>query len=349
MPAPIPIILSRIPLFSFCIGSVTLCSGEASAHIKWFCAFDVGGQPRGLENVLCPDFEFLVGFALVTFVAGCVLEGTSVGVTLQRALDRVTAQLAADSDLLIRAFCGFFFVALWVNGGTILTPELKTDSSAVSWLQLAIAASIMWRQTLPLAAFGIVFLFGLAIRDYGVFHLMDYPIFLGLAAYFALVGRQRNLFGLRPLDVARWATAITLMWASIEKWAYPDWSFPLFIAHPSMTLGYDEEFFMRAAGVIEFTLAFALVWTPLVRRAGAIILAGMFSSAIVGFGKIDAIGHAPIIAVLLATIADPAPAAAAAKRKWGLALAPASFAATLVTFLAFYYVLHKMLFGTTIT
>ena len=126
---------------------------------------------------------------------------------------------------------------------------------------------------------------------------MDYPIFLGVAAYLALTGLRRDLFGLRPLDVARWAAAITLMWASIEKWAYPEWSFPLFVVHPALTMGYGDEFFMRAAGVIEFTLSFALLWTPLVRRAAGIVLAAMFVSAVFEFGKLDAIGHEPIIAV----------------------------------------------------
>lgn len=347
MLAPIRRVLPKFLVISLSIGSSLLYPSEASAHVKWFCAFDVAGQPRGLENVLCPDFELLVALALVVLMAGCVLEGTSVGAALQRALNRVTSRLATDSELLIRALCGFFFVALWVTGGMILTPELKTDSSAVSWLQLVLAATMMWRRTLPLAALGIVFLFGLALCDYGLFHLMDYPIFLGLAAYFALTGLQRNLFGMRPLDVVRWATAITLMWASIEKWAYPEWSFPLFVVHPSLSLGYDYEFFMRAAGVIEFTLSFALIWTPLARRSAAILLAGMFLSAIPVFGKLDAIGHAPIIAVVLAIIGDNL-SAPTTNRKWVLALAPACFAAALATFLALYYVLHALLFGTTI-
>lgn len=133
---------------------------------------------------------------------------------------------------------------------------------------------------------------------------MDYPIFLGIAVYLALVGLQRDLFGVRPLDILRWSAAITLMWASIEKWAYPQWTFPLFITHPALTMGYSSEFFMRAAGVVEFTLSFALFLTPLVRRFAALILGVMFIIAIPIFGKIDAIGHAPIIAVLLAIIAD---------------------------------------------
>jgi hypothetical protein len=329
------------------MGLSLLCSGEASAHVKWFCAFDVAGQPRGLENVLCPDFELLVGLALSVLMAGCVVDGTMVGAALQRALDRVTSALTTNTEFLFRAICGFFFVALWATGGMIMTPELKTNVTAIPWLQLAIAAGMMSRSTLPLSAIGIVFLFGLALWDYGLFHLMDYPIFLGVAAYLALTGLQRNFFGLRPLDVVRWATAITLMWASIEKWAYPEWSFPLFVVHPALTMGYGDEFFMRAAGVIEFTLSFALIWTPLVRRAAAIVLAGMFVSAIFEFGKLDAIGHAPIIAVLLAIIGDNV-SAPVVKRMRVLALAPACFVAALAGFLGLYYVMHAVLFGTAI-
>ena len=65
---------------------------------------------------------------------------------------------------------------------------------------------------------------------------------------------QTKLFGIRAIDIVRWTAGITLMWASIEKWAYPEWSYPLLVEHPSMTLGFDPDFFMRAAGAIEFAL-----------------------------------------------------------------------------------------------
>ena len=71
-----------------------------------------------------------------------------------------------------------------------------------------------------------------------------------------------------------------------------------------MTLGFDPDFFMRAAGAVEFALAFALMWTPLVRRVAAIMLAAMFISAVFEFGKIDLIGHTLIVVVLLGIIAD---------------------------------------------
>jgi hypothetical protein len=272
------------------------------------------------------------------------VDRTSVGAALLRALDRVTNALQTNGEILIRAICGFFFVTLWTKEGILLTPDLTTTSELVPWLQLAIASGLLWRRTMPLSAIGIAVLFALAVHNYGVFHLADYPIFLGIAAYLALVGLQRNLFGARPLDVARYSAAGTLMWASIEKWAYPEWSFPLFIDHPTLSLGLDDEFYMRAAGVVEFTLAFALLWTPLVRRSSAVMLASMFIAGAFAFGKLDVIGHAPFVAVLLAIIGDNAVPARQSLRR--LIAAPIAYCIALAGFLAIYLFAHSMLFGT---
>jgi len=99
---------------------------------------------------------------------------------------------------------------------------------------------------------------------------------------------------------------------------------------------------MRAAGVVEFTLAFALLGTPLVRRSAAIILAAMFAGAIGEFGLIDAIGHSCIIAVMLAVLADDAQAPV--RRRMAF-LTPVGYSATLAAFLVAYYGLHTALFG----
>jgi hypothetical protein len=344
---------NRVPLWRMSLSAVslvifsTLTSQQASAHVKWFCAYDVAGQPRGLENILCPNFEQLVGLAVFFLIGGCILEQTPLGEPLMRSLDRVTGWLRSHTELLFRLVVGCFFVSLWFLGGIILTPELKTASLIIPWLQLAMAACLISRRTVPLTSIGICVLYATAVWNYGVFHLADYPIFLGIAAYLALTALDKDLFGIRPLDVVRWAAGITLMWASIEKWAYPEWSFPLFIQHPAVTMGFEPEFFMRAAGVVEFTLAFALVWTPLVRRFAAIVLAAMFISAIFEFGVIDAIGHSCIIVVLLAIAADDVRVPNLRLRQ--LAFAPVSFAVALAATLGVYYVMHTVLFGTTIT
>jgi len=135
------------------------------------------------------------------------------------------------------------------------------------------------------------------------------------------------------------------MWASIEKWAYPEWSYPLFIQHPELTMGFTADFFMRAAGAVEFALAFALMWTPLVRRVGAIMLAAMFVSAVGEFGKIDMIGHSLIIVALAAIHRDDAKQPARLHHSW---LLPFGYVASLALFLTAYYVGHAALFGTAI-
>jgi hypothetical protein len=322
-----------------------LFTGTASAHVKWFCAYNVAGQPQGLENVLCPDFEFLTGFSILALMTGSVLEGTPIGAILLRSLDRATTLVRENLEIIFRAACAFFFITVWGMGGVLLTPELKTSSAIVGAIQLGIAAGMLSRRTMPLSALGIFVLFGIGVWNYGPFHLADYPVFLGVAAYLALVGGQTNFFGARPLDVLRWAAGITLMWASIEKWAYPEWSYPLFIQHPEMTMGFAADFFMRAAGAVEFALAFALIWTPLVRRVGAIMLAAMFISAVFEFGKIDLIGHSLIVVALLGIIADDAKQTARLRDSW---LLPVSYAAALVLFLTVYYAGHAALFGTAI-
>lgn len=346
------------------LGLSVMCSQQASAHIKWFCAYNVAGQPRGLENVLCPDFELLILTALLMLFTGYLVEGSLIGTALLSALNRATKGLRDNTDVLVRAACGFFLVALWTKGGIILTPELTTTSPVIAWVQLGMAACLIWRRTLPITALGIVALFAFAVYQYGVFHLMDYPIFLGIAVYLALIGLNRDLFGARPVDVLRWSAAITLMWASIEKWAYPQWTFPLIVTHPHLTMGYSAEFFMRAAGMVEFTLSFALLLTPLARRTAALLLSGMFVSAVLDFGKIDAIGHAPIVAVLLAIVGDDFVGVRLLRTRlgikdglkrfhlalsgWDFVLLPVGYCTALAGVLALYYVLHSVLFGTTI-
>jgi len=321
--------------------ALILCAGQASAHVKWFSTFDVAASPQSLDYLQLPDFKLLLVLSLLILLLGCLLEESPLGPRVMNAFDRVTVWLRTDTDRLVRTVCAFFFIALWTMGGIILTPELKTSVPGVPWLQLAMAIALIWRATAPLAALGIVALFALGVWQYGIFHLADYPIFLGIAAYLTLTGLQRNFFGIRPLDIMRWATGITLMWASIEKWAYPQWSFPLIAQHPSLTLGFESNFFMLAAGAIEFTLAFALLWTPLVRRFAAVVLAGMFIGACFEFGKLDVIGHTGIVVVLLVIIGDDMRTEVSRK---DLLLAPAGYAVALAVFLGAYYGMHAALF-----
>jgi hypothetical protein len=328
-------------LFAAVVAVLTIvCASSAAAHVKWFAPFHVAASPRPLASVLSPTFAWLFLVSLAALWTGTVLERTSFGHSLRETLDRLTGGFEARTDSFLRACGGAFFVALWVLGDVILTPELKTHSPVIPWLQAGIAIGLLWRPTMVLSGIGIVALYAVGVANYGPFHLMDYPIFLGLAGYFILSGLDRTVFGLRPVDVARWGAGITLMWASVEKWAYPNWTYPLLVQHPQLTLGWDPGLYMTAAGMVEFVLAFALILTPLVRRMSALMLLIMFISAVFEFGKIDAIGHLMIIAILVAVLAD-----GAKTPTWPPLPVPVLHVLALAATLSAYYGLHVVVFG----
>jgi hypothetical protein len=315
----------------------------AAAHVKWFAPYDVPGQPRILPDVFKIIFWQPASAALLAFVLTAYLERSRLGSAILAALDRLTEWFRPRVDDLYRAGTAAFFIALWALGGIILTPELKTDSPSIPLLQLAIAAGMFWRPTMVLSALGIVVLYAIGLANYGLFHMLDYPIFLGLAAYLACSGLQIEPFGVRPLDIARWAAGLTLMWASVEKWAYPEWTFPLLKSDPSLAMGFYIDYYMSAAGVVEFSLALGLLWSPLVRRLSALVLIAMFTTAVVPFGKIDAIGHSMIIVILIGILADREPTVRKPPIST-MAYYPASLAATI----SLYYGVHALIYRTMI-
>jgi hypothetical protein len=194
---------------------------------------------------------------------------------------------------------------LWADGGLILTPELKADDPRLSVIQLLIPLYLFARATLPAAGVSILVLYGYGAVTYGPFHMLDYPIFVGLGAYFILsISETPELRAFR-LSLLRWTVALSLLWPSMEKFVYPAWVAPIAITHPELTLGFDVDTVVTAAGVVEFGLAFALFWTPLVRRLAALALIALLTSATFDFGKVDGIGHLMVITVLLIVLADP--------------------------------------------
>src|SRR5262249_7049930 len=98
-------------------------------------------------------------------------------------------------------------------------------------------------------------------------------------------------------------TAITLLWASIEKWAYPIWTVPLLTREPGLLMGLEPATYMVLAGFVEMNVTFMLLSSAsLLSRAVAFSLGSIFVLAIYKFGLIDAIGHLLIIAILFILI-----------------------------------------------
>ena len=335
------------------LGLMTLIGSSAwlepaRAHVKWFAPYIVGAAPQPVGATLTNLwFWCAIVLVLTFFLATRFVERSATGEAFLTGMDRVSNPLWMRADDFMRVTTAAFFVAIFAVGGVYLTPDLKTPSEWVSWAQLLIAAGIFSRKTMPFSAAGIIGLWALALRDYDVFHLLDYlALGVGVAAYLVLEASNRPEWRRHRFEVLRWAVAIALMWSSLEKFAYPAWFHPLVLEKPFLTLGMPRDVFIPMAGVAEFTLGFGLIWTPLVRRLSAISLLIIFNIAVYPFGRIDMIGHALILAVLVLIAIDherevhflpPA--------KRAFAGVPAGLAAALIVFVAGYWGLHAGFYG----
>jgi len=329
------------------IACLALTCLAAQAHVKWFAPYIVQAPPQQLGRTIAnPWFWTGVGLVLLFFMATRAIETTAFGQRLLAIIDKLSGPLYARLDDFVRFVIAAFFVAIFAVGGVYLTPDLKTPHEWVSWMQLVIAALVFSRRTQPLAAAGIILLWVLALTEYQFFHLLDYlALGVGVAAYLLLDASSRDHWRKYRFVALRWGVAIALMWSSLEKFAYPDWFYPLVEEKPFLTFGMPRDVFIPMAGVAEFTMGFGLLWTALVRRLSAITLFIIFNAAVYPFGRIDLVGHALIMAVIVAIAADPTPQVRFAVRRpvWTI---PAVLLAFLVVFSGSYWGLHRALYGT---
>lgn len=323
-------------------------SDLALAHVKWFAPYIVEASPRAIGFTLT-DVWFWTGLTLVLafFIVTRMVEKTTVGQKIQDSLDKFTDPLWLRIDDFVRIIIGVFFVAIFAVGGMYLTPDLKTSSEWISWSQLLIAAFVFSRRTQPLAAAGIIGLWLLALSDYQLFHMLDYlALGVGVAAYLVLESLSNENLRRHRFLALRIGVAIALMWSSLEKFGYPDWFYPLVEEKPFLTFGLPRDAFIPMAGLAEFTMGFGLLWTPLIRRLSAMALFIIFAAAVYPFGRIDLVGHALIMAIIVAIIADHTrdnviyPAI-----KGRLAGIPLGLGAALVIFVSAYWGSHTLIYG----
>jgi hypothetical protein len=329
------------------IACLLMLSLTAQAHVKWFAPYIVQAPPQQLDRTLTnPWFWTGIGLVLLFFMATRAVETTALGHRMLAVIDKLSGPLWARLDDFVRFVIAAFFVAIFAVGGVYLTPDLKTPHEWVSWMQLLIAGLVFSRRTQPLAAAGILLLWMLALTEYQFFHLLDYlALGVGVAAYLLLDASSREDWRKYRFVALRWGVAIALMWSSLEKFAYPEWFYPLVEEKPFLTFGMPRDVFIPMAGVAEFTMGFGLLWTALVRRLSAITLFIIFNAAVYPFGRVDLVGHALIMAVIVAIAADPTPQVRFAVRRpvWSI---PAVLLAFLVVFSGSYWGLHRALYGT---
>jgi hypothetical protein len=286
----------------------------AQAHVKWFCgAVDVTAPPLRLLEVLSPTL-LLVGIGSMCLVSAGSLVDTVVERRWPGALWKNQHPEIVE-ELIVRAGVGLFLVMLWLNAGVapwgtprdraILTPELLNNASWLGWLQLATAAMLLFRRTVQIAALGLAIVYAVGIARYGIFHMIDYAFFPGLAGYLALSGPYVD----RRPELQRWRVSIlagtvafSLMWTGIEKLLYPQWTAVVLTAHPIVTMGFPASFVTVAAAFVEISVAFYLLVGRTLLRVDAAIVILVLLAAVPEFGVLDTVGHLPLVSALLVVV-----------------------------------------------
>lgn len=323
-------------------------AGPARAHIKWFVEFDVADPPLPFLQIVSPLFLVLALLAAaVIFFAVLIDERWSRAAPL--ALDQKLKFAYRNDDIalsIVRIGVGVFCVMRWMVGGIALTPETSTDVWWIPGLHLLIAFAVLFRQTLFVAGAGIMVLFGYCVYRYGLFHMVDYLTFLGLALFliFSQIG-TKALLRLR-LPLLYLTLAIAFLWSAIEKLTFPQWFDPFLDRYSFLQMGLDREFFLLSAAFVEFALFYLLLTgknavTVVAVAANILIITGN-----IYFGKTDAIGHFPVnfVLVLMAIMGARNFTPLAGRGNGGIPLYAARQAGLFVVFLGAvllsYYGLH---------
>lgn len=339
--------------------AVVASTSAAEAHVKWFCTIvDVRRAPEALGRVLTPEFAALFAlFASLVFF-GFLLDGAAA--RRWPGLASCGSRFDRLEDALVRIAVGAFFLLLWDKGAVVpweqgnralLTPELAVSRGWIDTVQIAIAALCVTRFTCVFAALGICALYGWGIRQFGVFHMVDYVFFPGIAAYLALSSLGVPAAVRARMPILSGTLAFGLMWTAVEKFVYPTWTLNVIAAYPAVAFGFEPSFVVVAAGFVEFTLAFFIMTGRGLVRFGAAGYALIFIAAIPEFGHLDSVGHIPIVGILAAVCLHGATPLQRLCRVQSLSRVPNAaaiaglYVGSLASVMALYYGLHRAEYG----
>ncbi len=290
-------------LFAFLL--ISICTISAEAHVKWFFDYDVTQPPTPIGEVL--DGTFVKMF-LVSVVA-CYLFFLADRYIYEEGIlaefDKKMKMFDNAANSIMRVAAGVFFLALfgwWALGigqSFYLTPELKTDSRIVPWVQLAMAFAVISKRTMFLTGLGVFAMYVAAAFNYGIFHLLDYMIFLGIG-YYLTVSQIKTKGWLKSGFIVLFAcTGLTLIWAGVEKFAYSHWTIAVLADKPNVTMGMSPPIFMKVSGFVEIFVTFILLGAvSVVGRLISLGFMSVFVLAVFEFGTLDAVGHLMIVAIL---------------------------------------------------
>lgn len=297
--------LERVCQFLLFAFLIIIFVNIAEAHVKWFTKFDIAEQPLPIGEVIDKTFVYMFIISVIACYLFFLVDRYIYEEGYFAEFDKKMKMFDNAANYIMRGATAIFFVSLffwWYLGfgdSFFITPELTTKSNIIPWIHILIAACMILPSTVFVGGIGIFLLWFFGVSQYGVYHMLDYPIFLGIAYYLTFSGIKSKAWLKSAFVVLFACTGITLIWASVEKFAYAHWTDPIFEKSPHMLMGMSSEMFMKLSGFLEFFITFILLGAvSVVGRLISLGFMSIFVLAIGEFGMVDAVGHLMIIAIL---------------------------------------------------
>jgi hypothetical protein len=266
-------------------------------HVKWFHDFSFLDSPLGFGDALTPLVVWMMLGGAIAIGSMVFVDGALSG---SRIYSQITNWLEARKEhgpLVMRVGAGMTLLLSW-QSDAILVPELAASAAWIGWLQFALTILLIFPRMTPVAGGGIAILWLIGLTDVGLFHMLDYVLFLGVAIY--LVVSSSPVQWLKGIGIPALYVGLgfSLMWVALEKIVYPAWGTNILELNQSLTLGIPTDQFLIFVAVSELVLGFLLVIGLMGRPLGIAITLVLFSTAVT-FGKTEVVGHTIIHAALI--------------------------------------------------
>ncbi len=273
-----------------------LLPATAFAHVKWFSKFSLSDRPATIAEAVTPVF---LGLVVLSVVVITILAITEQRIADQGWFQRVNSWLGqrkTQAPIVLRVVMGATLLLSWQQD-SVFAPELIVGAW-VGWIEFLLAVMLLFRRTTPWAAIGILALFGYCIATFGVFHMIDYLHYIGIAWYLLVVDAKDVRLKESRIPVLYITVGFSLAWLGLEKIIYPEWTLYILQQNPQLALGFDPNFFRVGAAFVEISLAY-LFLICLFERPIAALVTVVFMLTTMVFGKVEVIGHTAIHGALI--------------------------------------------------
>lgn len=273
-----------------------------TGHVKWFHDYSFTDRPENFNEVLTPLVVTLVLVGAIAVISLVFIDRFLAMSTTYGKISEWFEERRIHGPLAMRVGAGMTLLLSW-QADALLVPDLPVEHAWIGWLQFAIAITLIFPRLMAVAGAGILFLWILGVGQYGLFHMLDYLLFVGVAVYFiASVNRRVLIIGL-GVPALYFSLGFSLIWVALEKLVYPQWGLAILADNQHLTLGLDDDLFLAIIAVSELTLGFLLIIGLLGRPLVVVITLVLFTTALT-FGKVEVVGHTIIHASLIVLLLE---------------------------------------------